>query len=64
MKAIIIGMGKSGKCAMYALQELGYELAIQDSKDPEKAEPEVTDFCKKHNIKEYYGTMPEDFTDF
>ena len=25
MKAIIIGLGKSGKCAMYALQDLGYE---------------------------------------
>ena len=64
MKAIIIGMGKSGKCAMYALQDLGYELAIQDSKDPEKAEPEVAEFCKKHNITEYYGTMPDDFTGF
>ncbi len=64
MKAIIIGMGKSGKCAMYALSDLGYELAIQDSKSPENAEPEIREYCENHNIAEYYGTMPEDFTSF
>ena len=64
MKAIIIGMGKSGKCAMYALDELGYELAIQDSKSPENAEPEIREYCENHNIAEYYGTMPEDFSSF
>ena len=64
MKAIIIGMGKSGKCAMYALRDLGYELAIQDSKSPEDAEPEIREFCREKNIEEYYGTMPEDFSSF
>ncbi len=64
MKAIIIGMGKSGKCAMYALSDLGYELAIQDSKSPGNAEPEIREYCENHNIAEYYGTMPEDFTSF
>lgn len=64
MKAIIIGMGKSGKCAMYALKDLGYELAIQDSKDADKADPEVREFCREHNIKEYYGEMPDDFSSY
>ena len=64
MKAIIIGMGKSGKCAMYALKDLGYELAVQDSKDPEKAEPEIREFCREHGIKEYYGCMPDDFSPY
>ncbi len=64
MKAIIIGMGRSGKCAMYALKDLGYELAIQDSKDADKAEPEVREFCREHGIEEYYGDMPDDFSSF
>ena len=64
MKAIIIGMGKSGKCAMYALNDLGYELSIQDSKSIEKAEPEIRSFCKENNIEEFYGTMPDDFSGY
>ena len=64
MKAIIIGMGRSGKCAMYALKDLGYELAVQDSKDAEKAEPEVREFCREHGIQEYYGDMPDEFSSF
>ena len=64
MKAIIIGMGVSGKCAMHALNDLGYELAVQDSKTPEKADPVVREFCKNNHITEYYGAMPEDFSDF
>ena len=64
MKAIIIGMGRSGKCAMYALKDLGYELAVQDSKDADKAEPEVREFCREHGIQEYYGDMPDDFSSF
>ena len=64
MKAIIIGMGKSGKCAMYALNDLGYELAVQDSKKPEEADPEVRAFAEANNIKEFYGTMPEDFSGY
>ncbi|MBR6955652.1 MAG: UDP-N-acetylmuramoyl-L-alanine--D-glutamate ligase [Firmicutes bacterium] len=64
MKAIIIGMGRSGKCAMYALKDLGYELAVQDSKDADKAEPEVREFCREHGIKEYYGDMPDDFSSY
>lgn len=64
MKAIIIGMGKSGKCAMYALKDLGYELAVQDSKDADKAEPEIREFCREHDIKEYYGCMPDDFSTY
>ncbi len=64
MKAIIIGMGRSGKCAMYALKNQGYELAVQDSKDADKADPEVREFCREHDIKEYYGTMPDDFSTY
>ncbi len=64
MKAIIIGMGKSGKCAMYALNDLGYELAVQDSKTPENADPEVRAFASENNISEFYGTMPENFADY
>ena len=64
MKAIIIGMGRSGKCAMYALKDQGYELAVQDSKEADKADPEVREFCREHDIKEYYGTMPDDFSAF
>ena len=57
-------MGRSGKCAMYALKDLGYELAVQDSKDADKAEPEVREFCREHGIQEYYGDMPDDFSSF
>ena len=62
MKAIIIGMGKSGKAAMYALKDLGYELAVQDSKSPENAEPEIRKFCEENNIEEFYGAVPEDLS--
>ena len=57
-------MGRSGKCAMYALKDQGYELAVQDSKEADKADPEVREFCLKHDIKEYYGTMPDDFSQY
>ena len=57
-------MGKSGKCAMYALNDLGYELAVQDSKRPEDAEPEIRAFAQDNGIEEFYGTMPEDFSSY
>ena len=64
MRAIIVGMGRSGKCALYALADLGYELAVQDSKTIDKADPEIREYCKKHNVEEFYGTLPEDFSSY
>ena len=64
MKVLIIGMGRSGKCAMYALRDLGYEVAVQDSKKPEEADPEIKEYCEKKGIAMYFGTMPEDFSSF
>ena len=64
MRAIIVGMGRSGKCALYALADLGYELAVQDSKTVDKADPEIREYCKKHNVEEFYGTLPEDFSSY
>ncbi len=64
MRAIIVGMGRSGKCALYALGDLGYKLAVQDSKTADKADPEIREYCKKHNVEEFYGTIPEDFSRF
>ena len=64
MKAIIVGMGRSGKCALYALSDLGYDLAVQDSMSPDKADPEIREYCKKHNVEEFYGTLPEDYSSY
>ncbi len=49
---------------MYALNDLGYELAVQDSKKPEDAEPEIRAFAQDNGIEEFYGTMPEDFSSY
>ena len=38
-KALVVGLGKSGKAAMQALSKLGAKVWVQDSKPEEDMEP-------------------------
>ncbi|MBR0456534.1 MAG: UDP-N-acetylmuramoyl-L-alanine--D-glutamate ligase [Firmicutes bacterium] len=64
MKALVIGMGRSGKAAVDALTEQGAQVSIQDSKSPENFEPEFLEQIKEKNITAYLGCVPEDMSQF
>lgn len=64
MKALVIGMGRSGKAAVNALIEQGAQVSIQDSKAPEDFEPEFLEQIKEKNITAYLGCVPEDMSQF
>ena len=64
MKALVIGMGRSGKAAVDALTNQGVQVCIQDSKGPENFEPEFLEQMKEKNVTAYLGCVPEDMSQF
>lgn len=63
-KVLIVGMGKSGKAAAQAMAKLGAEVYVQDSKKEEDIEPQLLTFLQDRSVKCYWGTQPEDMTQF
>ena len=51
-KALVVGLGKSGKAAMQALSKLGAKVWVQDSKPEEDMEPQLLAFMEDRGIKD------------
>ncbi len=64
MKAIIIGLGKSGIASMRALVEAGFEVAVQDMKAAEDIAADVRTYIAENGVGAYFGEMPESFKAF
>lgn len=58
-KALVIGLGKSGKAAMQALSKLGAEVWVQDSKPEDDIDPQLLSFMESRGIKGFFGKNPE-----
>lgn len=63
-KILVVGLGKSGKAAVYALKELGAVVAVQDSATPEKVDQQFLEYLVNENIDRYLGEIPSDMTQF
>ena len=64
MDVLIVGMGKSGKAALHALQDLGCRLYAQDSADESKIDTDFIAWLRENGIGTYFGTLPEDMSVF
>ncbi len=58
-KALVVGLGRSGKAAMQALSKLGAHVWVQDSKPADEMEPQLLAFMEGRNIKGFFGRDPE-----
>ena len=63
-KALVVGLGKSGKAAMQALSKLGAKVWVQDSKPEEDMEPQLLAFMEDRGIKGFFGRNPENPEDY
>ena len=61
-KVLVVGLGKSGKAAVLALNNLGAELSVQDSNPVEKIDAEFVAFMQSNDVKMHLGEVPEDMT--
>lgn len=60
---LVIGMGRSGKAAVYALIGAGAVVAVQDSKEG-ALDKEFSDYLDAHGAAKYLGTVPDDMSVF
>ena len=58
-KALVVGLGRSGKAAMQALSKLGAKVWVQDSKPEEEIEPQLLAFMKDRDINGFFGKNPD-----
>lgn len=63
-KALVIGMGRSGKAAVEALVAAGAIVAVQDSKQEDQLEKEFVDYLDANHVAKYLGMVPEDMSAF
>ena len=61
---LVVGMGKSGKAAVKALQSLGAKVFAQDSNTADKMDAEFIKYLKDNQISTYFGETPSDMTAF
>ena len=63
-KALVVGMGRSGRAAVNALVKEGALVSIQDNKDAAGFEPEFIEQMKAEGVRMYLGCVPEDMSQF
>ncbi len=63
-KVLVVGMGKSGIAAAYALINDGAHVCVQDSKPQDKIDPEAVKIFTRKNVGMYFGSLPEDMSVF
>jgi UDP-N-acetylmuramoylalanine--D-glutamate ligase len=59
IKALIIGMGKSGIASTEALVSLGAEVSVYDKKKLNEMEPHLVRYFQNKNVTCYFGIEPE-----
>ena len=63
-KALVVGLGKSGKAAIYALQGLGAEISVQDSNPRNKFDDEFLAYVDKNCKQAFLGEAPADIASY
>ena len=63
-KALVVGMGRSGKAAVAALVNMGAVVSVQDSKTEDTLDREFLQFLQEKGIDRYLGRVPEDMSTF
>ncbi|MBQ0018695.1 MAG: UDP-N-acetylmuramoyl-L-alanine--D-glutamate ligase [Clostridiales bacterium] len=61
-RILVVGLGKSGKAAVEALQEIGAKLSVQDNSSAEKIDAQFIRFMEENDIEMYLGAEPEDMS--
>lgn len=63
-KALVVGLGKSGKAAVKALNEAGAAVSAQDSATPDRLDTQFLKYMENENITAYLGKVPDDMSVF
>ena len=59
-KVLVVGLGKSGKAAVAALNECGADVSVQDSATADRLDTQFLRHMQNNNVKAWLGTVPED----
>lgn len=63
-RVLVIGMGRSGIAATYALVDAGAVVSVQDSKSEEQIDKAFMDYLNEKGVSKYLGSIPEDMSVF
>lgn len=63
-KVLVVGLGKSGKAAVRALDESGAIVSVQDSSTADKLDTQFLRHMQNREITAYLGSVPEDMTSY
>ncbi len=63
-KVLVVGLGKSGKAAVEALDELGAYVSGQDNSPADKLNTQFIRFMENNQINMYLGCLPDDMASF
>lgn len=63
-KALVVGMGRSGIAAAYALISDGAKVSVQDSKQKDAIDPDALKIFEAKGVEMFFGEIPEDMTVF
>lgn len=58
-RALVVGMGRSGRAAVRALVSIGADVSVQDSRE-DGVDGDFREYIEAHGITEYLGRVPED----
>lgn len=61
---LVVGLGKSGKAAVKALNEAGAVVTVQDSKSQDGLDTQFIQYMQNEEIRSYFGSRPSDMTVF
>lgn len=63
-KVLVVGMGRSGIAAAYALINAGAEVSVQDSKQKDAIDTEAVKIFEAKGVKMFFGSVPEDMESY
>jgi UDP-N-acetylmuramoylalanine--D-glutamate ligase len=63
-RVLVVGLGKSGKAAVRALNESGAVVSVQDSKTSDGLDTQFLSYMENEGIKAWLGEEPYDMRDY
>ena len=63
-KILVVGLGKSGKAAVRALNEAGAVTEVQDSKGADRLDTQFLKYMENEGVVSYLGRTPEDMSSY
>ena len=64
MSVLVVGLGKSGKAAVKALNEAGAVVSVQDSSTADRLDTQFLKYMENNNIMAFLGKIPEDIKSY